>query len=104
MSSKVTDNTGKIIEVEDLAVQVAKIYNFVQMHKEAYFEDHSLEWALDEIISRGMSEITRVVKNNEKLAKQRAAAKVLDAFKCSPEEAYKLLAKLQADAAKSAKA
>jgi hypothetical protein len=102
MSSKVTDNTGKVIEVQDLSVSADKIYNFVQLHKQAYFEDHSLEWALDEIIACGCSEITRKVKSADKLADQRQAAKVLHAFNLSPVEAAKLLAKLQADAAKAA--
>jgi hypothetical protein len=102
MSSKVTDNTGKIVEVQDLSVSADKIYNFVQLHKQAYFEDHSLEWALDEIIARGCAEITRVVKTAAKLDTQRKAGKVLEAFNLSPADAAKLLAQLQADANKRA--
>jgi hypothetical protein len=100
MSSKVTDNTGKIVEVQDLSVSADKIYNFVQLHKTAYFEDHSLEWALDEIIARGCAEITRQVKTARKLDEQRKAAKVLEAFNLSPIEAQLLLAKLRAEQVK----
>jgi hypothetical protein len=103
MSSKVTDNTGKIVEVQDLSVSADKIYNFVQLHKQTYFEDHSLEWALDEIIARGCAEITRQVKTARKLDEQRKAAKVLEAFNLSPADAAKLLAQLQAKRAAEAK-
>ena len=100
MSSKVTDNAGKIIEVPDLNVPVAKIYNFVQINKADHFEDHSIEWALEEILTRGMAEITRQVKTARKVREDKAAGAVLKGFNLSPADAMKLLAELKAKQAK----
>lgn len=103
MSSKVTDNSGKIIEVADLGVPAERVYSFVERNRKTYFEDHSLDWALDEIITRGMAEITRQIKTTAKRAEDNAAGTLLRQFNMSPAEAAKLILKLQADAAAAAK-
>jgi hypothetical protein len=106
-TSPVSNNEGRIEQVPDLNVPASRIYGFVQLHKD-YFEDHSLDWSLDEILTRGMAEITRQVKTQVKAAENRAAGSLLKEFNMTPVQAKQLLIELarqkaQADA-KAAKA
>jgi len=94
-TSPVATNDGKVVQVADLSVPANRIYGFVEKNRKAYFEDHGLEWCLDEILSRGMAEITRQVKTARKTAENRAAGTVLKQFNLTPEQAVKLLAELQ---------
>ena len=105
----IADATGKLVEVSlDLsATLVDKVANFARDNRDAYFEDHSLDWALEEIVTRGVAEITRQIKTARKTAQAKASMKVLDAFNLSPSEAQALLAELarqKAEAAAKAKA
>lgn len=103
----VTSNEGKPVKVEPMSIPVERvttIYNFVESHRKTYFEDHSLDWALDEIITRGIAEITRQVKTQAKAAENRAAGSLLKEFNMSPEQAKVLLAQLKAQEAAKAKA
>ena len=98
-TATVTSNEGKRVVVEPMSVPVEKvtsIYNFVEAHRKDYFEDHSMDWALDEIITRGIAEITRQVKTQAKAAENRAAGSLLKEFNMSPEQAKVLLATLKA--------
>ena len=45
-------NDGTKVQITDLVVAANRIYNFVEMNRTSYFEQHSMEWALDEIINR----------------------------------------------------
>src|SRR6266404_2766510 len=109
-TSVVADAQGKVVQVPDLAVPTNRIYNFVAQYRKDYFEDHSLDWCLDEIISRGIAEITRQVKTAKKVAVDKAAGSLLKEFNMTPAEAKKLLLdmlakqKAEADAALAAKA
>jgi len=64
---------------------------------------------LDEIISRGIAEITRQVKTAKKVAVDKASGSLLKEFNLSPADAKKLLLdmlakqKAEADAALAAK-
>ena len=95
-TSAVADSKGNVVQVPDLSVPVNRIYNFVEQNRKAYFEDHSLDWCLDEIISRGVAEITRQVKTAKKTAENRAAGTMLKQFNLTPEQAMKLLSELAA--------
>lgn len=95
-TSAVATNDGTMVEVPHLTVAASRIYGFVEKNRKAYFEDHSLDYCLDEIISRGMAEITRQVKTAEKAAVNRASGELLKKFNLTPSEAAKLLATLQA--------
>ena len=101
-TSPVATNAGTVLQVPDLAVPTNRIYNFVSQYRKDYFEDHSLDWCLDEIISRGIAEITRQVKTAKKVAVDKAAGALLKEFNMSPAEAKRtlldMLAKQQADA------
>jgi len=103
--SAVVSNDGKVLQVPDLAVPTNRIYNFVSTYRKDYFEDHSLDWCLDEIITRGIAEITRQVKTAKKVAVDKASGTLLKEFNLSPSEAKKLLSdmlakqKAEADAA-----
>jgi hypothetical protein len=101
-TSPVATNAGTVVQVPDLAVPTNRIYNFVTQYRKDYFEDHSLDWCLDEIISRGIAEITRQVKTAKKVAVDKASGSLLKEFNLSPADAKKLLlemiAKQQADA------
>jgi hypothetical protein len=90
--------------VPDLNVPVNRIYNFVEANRKAYFEEHSLDWCLDEIISRGIAEITRQVKTAVKARENKAAGSLLKEFNLSPADAKKLLLELAAAKASQAKA
>lgn len=94
--SAVATNAGTIVAVPDLVVSASRINNFVEMYRKTYFEDHGLEWCLDEIISRGMAEIKRQVKTAAKTAENRASGELLRSFNMSPAQAKQLLAELQA--------
>lgn len=98
-TSSVTNNDGKTLTMQNLEVPVERFYNFVQQnakHIES-FKDHSLEYCLEYIISRGLAEITRQVKAQAERARQQASAEVLNKFNLSPEQAKVLLAKLVAE-------
>ncbi len=101
-TSPVATNAGTVVQVPDLAVPTNRIYNFVAQYRRDYFEDHSLDWCLDEIISRGIAEITRQVKTAKKVAVDKAAGSLLKEFNMSPAEAKRtlldMLAKQQTDA------
>ena len=101
-TSPVVDGKGKVSQVPDLNVPVNRIYNFVEANRKAYFEEHSLDWCLDEIITRGIAEITRQVKTANKARENKAAGSLLKEFNLSPADAKKLL--LELAAAKAAKA
>ena len=101
-TSPIATNAGTVLQVPDLAVPTNRIYNFVSQYRKDYFEDHSLDWCLDEIISRGIAEITRQVKTAKKVAVDKAAGSLLKEFNMTPAEAKRtlldMLAKQQADA------
>jgi len=103
-TSPVVDNKGKVSQVPDLNVPVNRIYNFVEANRKAYFEEHSLDWCLDEIITRGIAEITRQVKTAVKARENKAAGSLLKEFNLSPADAKKLLLELAAAKASAAKA
>jgi hypothetical protein len=103
-TSPVVDGKGKVSQVPDLNVPVNRIYNFVEANRKAYFEEHSLDWCLDEIISRGIAEITRQVKTAVKARENKAAGSLLKEFNLSPADAKKLLLELAAAKASQAKA
>ena len=103
-ASAVATNDGKIVVVPDLCVPTARIYSFVEMYRKDYFEDHSLDWALDEIITRGIAEITRQVKTAKKVAADKASGSLLKEFNLSPADAKKLLQAMVAQQAADAKA
>src|SRR6267142_1014451 len=103
-TSAIATNDGKVIQVQDLNVPVNRIYNFVERNRKAYFEDHSIEWCLDEILNRGMAEITRQVKTQVKAAENRAAGTLLKEFNMTPQQAKALLLELAAKQASEAQA
>lgn len=89
--SPIATNAGTVVQVPDLNVPTNRIYNFVTQYRKDYFEDHSLDWCLDEIISRGIAEITRQVKTAKKVAVDKASGSLLKEFNLSPADAKKLL-------------
>jgi hypothetical protein len=105
--SAVATNAGKVELVEDLRVPVNRIFSFVTSYRKDYFEDHSLDWCLDEILTRGIAEITRQVKTAKKVAIDKASGSLLKEFNLSPADAKKLLldmlAKQRAEANAAAK-
>lgn len=102
-TSPVASNDGRVVQVPDLNVPASRIYGFVQLHKD-YFEDHSLDWSLDEILTRGMAEITRQIKTQVKAAENRAAGSLLKEFNMTPAQAKQLLVELARKAASEAQA
>jgi len=95
-TSAVATNDGKVVQVPDLAVPANRIYGFVQQYRREYFEDHSLDWSLDEILTRGMAEITRQVKTARERAKEKAAGSLLKEFNLSAKDAKVLLLEMLA--------
>ena len=102
-TSPVATNAGTVVQVNDLNVPSNRIYGFVERYRKDYFEDHSLEWALDEILNRGMAEITRQVKTAKQAAKNRAAGALVDEFHMTPQQAKEALRQWQAEQAAKAK-
>lgn len=96
------DNNGQ--ESEFLQVKRSDIVAFALAYRTEYFEDHSAEWCLDEIITRGKAEIKRTVKTAKKTAENKASGDILRAYNLSPKEALALLASLQAQAKAKAEA
>lgn len=87
----VADNKGDLIEVEDLSVPADRIYDFVERNRKDYFEDHGLEWCLDEILTRGMAEITRQVKTAAKQKEKNTLSAMVDGLGLTLAEAQSLL-------------
>src|SRR6267143_6930461 len=102
-TSVVATAQGKAKEVPDLNVPANRIYNFVERFRKEYFEDHSLDWSLDQIIARGMAEIERQVKTARERARQKASGDIMKEFNLSPQQAKELLRKMLADQAAQAK-
>ena len=103
-TSPVVDNKGKVSQVPDLNVPVNRIYNFVEANRKAYFEEHSADWCLDEIISRGIAEITRQIKTAVKARENKAAGTLLKEFNMTPQQAKQMLTELLAAKAAAASA
>ncbi len=103
-TSVVATAQGKAKEVPDLNVPANRIYNFVERFRKEYFEDHSLDWSLDQIIARGMAEIERQVKTARERAKQKAAGDLLKEFNLTPAEAKRTLLDMLRQQAENAKA
>lgn len=97
MATMVASNNGQMVAVEDLLVEGVRIHNFVERNRRDYFEDHGLDWCLDEIITRGMAEITRQIKTAKTQAEQRAAGSIMKEYNLTPAEAKELLRKAIAD-------
>ena len=93
----VVDGKPQLVQVPDLVVAANRIAGFVQQFKSEYFEDHGLDWCLDEIVTRGMAEIRRQVKTAKKTRENKVSGDLLRAYNLSPAEANKLLAKLIAE-------
>lgn len=87
---------GTKVMLPDLVVAANRIYNFVEGNRTEYFEQHSLEWALDEIISRGIAEIKRAIKTGVKREADVAAGKAIKALNMSPEQMVKEFLRLKA--------
>jgi hypothetical protein len=102
-TSAVATPEGKVVQVPDLNVPTNRIYNFVAQYRKEYFEDHSLDWCLDEIITRGIAEITRQVKTARQAAKNRAAGSLMDELHMTPQEAKEFIRKMLAEQALKAK-
>lgn len=102
-TSVVATAQGKAKEVPDLNVPANRIYNFVERFRKEYFEDHSLDWSLDQIIARGMAEIERQVKTARERAKQKAAGDLLKEFNLTPAEAKRTLLDMLRQQAENAK-
>jgi hypothetical protein len=103
-SSPVATDAGKVVQVPDLAVPSNRIYGFVSRYRKEYFEDHSLEWCLDEILNRGMAEIIRQVKTAQKSRENKAAGSLLKEFNLSPAEAKAIMLKMMEQAKLEAQA
>lgn len=101
-TTPVATNAGTIVQVPDLSVPANRIAGFVERYRKDYFEDHGLEWCLDEILSRGMAEIKRQVKTAAKTAENRAFGDLGRKFNMTPAQAQKFL--LDAIAAQKAEA
>jgi hypothetical protein len=95
---------GTIVEMVNLVIPANQIYGFVEAYRTAYFEEHSLDWAKDEILTRGKAEIKRSVKNGEKREKQVAAGKALAKLELTPDQLLAKFAELQAALAELQKA
>lgn len=91
-TSAVATNAGKVVHVPDLAVPANRIYGFVERFRKEYFEDHSLDWCLDQVISRGCAEIERQVKTARERARQKAAGDLQKEFNLTLTEAKQALA------------
>jgi len=102
-TSPVANAKGQIVQVPDLTVPSNRIAGFVDMYRKEYFEDHSLDWALDQIISRGMAEITRQVKTARERAKEKAAGNLLKELNMTPAQAKAKLLEMLALQAEHAK-
>lgn len=103
---KIADASGKMVEVtlELSATLTDKVATFARDNKADYFEDHSLDWALEEVVTRGVAEITRQIKTAKKTALAKASAKVLEGFNMSPEQAKAFILQVQLQQAEAAKA
>lgn len=104
MSSNTNGQASQLpdLTVADLAVPTNRILGFVTAYRKDYFEDHSLDWCLDEILTRGIAEITRQVKTAKKVALDKASGSLLKEFNMSPKQAEAfirdMLAKQKAEA------
>jgi hypothetical protein len=86
------------------AALVFEVENFVAMHKKDYFEEHSLPWCIEEIISRGKAEILRSIKSADKARENKAAGTLINELGLTVEQAKAILAQATAEKKNGAKA
>lgn len=76
---------GTEVWIDDIVIPANLVYNFVEMYRKDYFENHSLEYAVvDCIIPRGKAEIIRAVKATDKREKDAAAGKAVKELNLTP--------------------
>jgi len=75
----------------NITISDDRIRNFVEAYRKEYFEDHSMEWCLDQIIERGCAEIKRQVKTAAKRQEQVVAGQLMDEFNLTPAQAKAIL-------------
>jgi hypothetical protein len=90
-SATVVGNDGVQHEVATPNVDVKFINNFIEMYRTEYFEDHSFQWCLDQIVERGMAEIKRYVKTNASRKEQMALGALAKEYNLTPETAREVL-------------
>jgi hypothetical protein len=73
------------------AALLFEVENFVLAHK-GYFEEHSLPWCIEEIISRGKAEILRSIKSAAKARENKAAGTLISKLGLTVEQAQAILA------------
>ena len=95
---------GEKVMLPDLVVAANRIYNFVEANRTAYFEQHSLEWALDEILNRGIAEIKRAIKTGVKREADVAAGKAVKQLNLTPAQMVAEFLRLKALEASAANA
>jgi len=74
-----------------ITIDDGRFRNFVEAYRKEYFEDHSMEWCLDQIIERGCAEIKRQVKTANTRKEQVVAGSLMKEFNLSPAQAKAIL-------------
>jgi hypothetical protein len=95
-TSLCVNSKGEKIFVKDLIIPANRIWNFVEQYRATWFEEHSLEWALDEMLTSGEREIKRKVKTGEKREREVLAGKAIESLKLTPEQMVKEFMRLKA--------
>lgn len=88
-----TDNNGKQVEVEPVLIDASLFYDFV-MSNTSYFEveNHSMQYCVEEILTRGKAEITRQIKTAKKTRENKVYGDLARQFNMSLAEAKAALA------------
>ena len=91
--SKVANNNGQMEEQEPVLVDAQLFYNFVMEHAD-YFEvdSHSMQYCVEEIITRGKAEITRQIKTAIKTKENKVYGDLGRQYNMTIEQAKEALA------------
>ena len=81
--------------MDNITIEVStqtQLRNFVEANRRKYFEDHSLNYCVEQILQRGMAEITRYIKTNENRKEQMASGALIKELGLTPAQAKEILA------------
>jgi hypothetical protein len=95
MTTQVSNNRGELVEQDSVIVDASLFYSFVLQHQE-YFEDHSMQWCVEEILSRGKAEITRQIKTAAKTRENKVYGDLARKYNLTLEQAQAVLSQAAA--------
>src|ERR1700704_6467852 len=90
--TQVANNKGEMVTQEPVILDATLFYSFIMEHAE-YFEveSHSIQWCVEEILSRGKAEITRQIKTAAKTRENKVYGDLARKYNLTLEQAQAVL-------------